>query len=63
MASWRTTLGGLLLAAGTGMTAGTGTMHFIGVIVSAVGALILGGNARDHVVSSEQAGLKGPPAA
>ena len=56
--SWQTTLGGILLGIGTPLAAtGEGAYQVIGVILSSVGALILGTAARDHKVSSKAAGV------
>lgn len=57
--SWKTTVGGLMVAAGTAMQA-IESMRLWGVALAAVGAAVLGLSARDHTVSSEAAGIKPP---
>lgn len=57
LTSWRTTLGGILLGIGVPLAAtGTGIYKTIGVVLSSLGAIIMGISGRDNVVSSEQAG-------
>lgn len=60
--SWKTTIGGLALAIGQGLNAqgeSLGTWASpLGQILSILGALFLGFNARDNKVSSEDAGIK-----
>jgi hypothetical protein len=59
MKSWKTTVGGILLAIGTPLSAsGEGIYQTIGVLMAAVGAVMLGITARDNNVSSEDAGVK-----
>ena len=57
--SWKTTLGGMLLAAAP-VSAGLlpPQWHWVGDALAALGALILGGSARDNGVTSEQAGAR-----
>ena len=58
MKSWKTTLGGFLLAIGQGLTqTGESWSALAGTVVTAVGGLFLT-QARDNTVSSEQAGVK-----
>lgn len=59
MTSWRTTLGGMLGAAGAALMAlDAPTAKTIGVVLSALAFLIMGASARDNNVTSEQAGAK-----
>jgi hypothetical protein len=52
MKNWKTTLGGILSAAGIGMAgSGNGTMHIVGTIIASVGALLMGGAAKDNNVT------------
>ena len=52
MFSWKTSLGGLLVAIGTPLSQATDeTMKYIGIIVMSLGALILGLAAKDHNVT------------
>ena len=58
MKSWKTTLGGFLLAIGQGLTqTGEPWSSLAGTVVTAVGGLFLA-QARDNGVSSEEAGAK-----
>jgi uncharacterized membrane protein YccC len=61
--SWKTTLGGILGAVGTvlaaaGAATGVPLLLPIGAALTALGHLLTGGSARDHVVTDEAAGLK-----
>ena len=58
--SWKTSIGGILLAAGGFMaTQMEGqVVKLIGGVVSAIGALLMGLAARDNDKSSEDAGTK-----
>ncbi len=57
--SWKTTLGGILLAiGGFFLTQDFAFAEIIASVVNAVGALLLGTQARDNDVSSEDAGVK-----
>lgn len=59
--SWRTTLGGILVALGQGFQAvkPVGEMSdTIGQLATLIGALVLGLSARDNNVTSEAAGAK-----
>ncbi len=59
MKSWKTTLGGILLGIGVPLaSAGTGFYHTIGIILSSVGGIIMGGFARDNNVSSQDVGIR-----
>lgn len=59
--SWRTTLGGVLLAIGAFfVTQDFDFAVIIGQVINALGALLLGGSARDNNVSSEEAGAAKP---
>lgn len=59
MKSWKTTLGGILLAiGGYFITQDFAFADIIGQVLNAVGALLLGTMARDNDVSSEKAGAK-----
>lgn len=56
MKSWKTTLGGLLIAAGQLLAPGLpADLEWIGSALTGLGALILGLSARDNKVSTEQA--------
>ena len=56
MKSWKTSVGGLLLAAGQLLAPGLPPdLAWIGTALTGLGALILGLNARDNHVSTEQA--------
>lgn len=59
--SWKTTLGGILVALGQGFQTvkPVGEMSdTIGQLTTLIGALVLGLSARDNAVTSEQAGAK-----
>lgn len=57
--SWKTTVAGIMLGFGTPLsTAGEGIYKTVGVILAAVGGLLLGLAARDNDVTSESAGIK-----
>ena len=57
--SWKTTVGGILLAIAPVAThAIPPQFSWISELLAAVGALVLGGSARDHDVSSAAAGVK-----
>jgi hypothetical protein len=59
MNSWKTTLGGLLTAAGGALAhAGNPYLTAFGEILLIVGPIVLGASARDNSVTSEQAGAK-----
>jgi len=52
MINWKTTLGGILSAAGTYLTNSTsGWLHIVGQVLTMVGLLLLGGMAKDHNVT------------
>lgn len=51
MKNWKTTVGGLLLAAGTGLQAMDEPYKTIGVIMVAVGGALLGFSAKDYNVT------------
>lgn len=54
--SWKTSIGGLLTAAGAAMASSTdGVVHIIGQVLTILGPIILGLAARDNKVTSEQA--------
>lgn len=56
MKSWRTTVGGLLLAVGALIKPGLPPEYnWVAEACIALGGLILGTSARDNIVSSEQA--------
>jgi len=58
-ASWKTTLGGAILALGPVIKHSvTPDLAWLGDAAMTLGALILGAAARDNNVSSEQAGAK-----
>ena len=61
MKSWRTTLGGLLVALGTSLRYADPPASSYADLLVIVGSLILGGAARDNNVTSEQAGIKPKP--
>lgn len=55
-ASWKTSVGGLLMAAGQLLAPGLPAhLSWVGAALSGLGALVLGLNARDNNVSTEQA--------
>lgn len=60
MKSWKTTLGGIMLAIGTPLSTVTtpNWVHLLGLSLTTAGGLLLGVSARDNNVSSEQAGIK-----
>ena len=59
MKSWKTTVGGLLAALGAPLAASSDeTTKQIGVVLAALGAIILGLSARDNTVTSEESGAK-----
>lgn len=52
MKNWKTTVGGILSAAGIGLAGGgSGTLHIVGTILASVGALLMGGAAKDSNVT------------
>lgn len=52
MKNWKTTLGGILSAAGVSMQASNdNTVKIIGGVIAAVGLLLLGGGAKDRNVT------------
>lgn len=51
--SWKTTIGGVLAAAGAILTRDPGTLGLVGAILLAVGAFLTGSMARDNNKSSE----------
>jgi len=57
-ASWKTTLGGILLAASPLVHALPAEYNWVGGALAFFGALVLGTSARDNSVTSEQAGVK-----
>ena len=61
--SWKTTAAGILMAVGTAFSSTHFSPEFswlgtLGQIFTGIGALWMGGVARDNNVSSEQAGIK-----
>jgi sulfite exporter TauE/SafE len=59
MASWKTTLGGILSALGLAISQMEDPIYkAVGAIISGIGMLLLGIAARDNKVSSEKAGAK-----
>ena len=57
--SWKTTLGGILMALGSYfLTQDFAMASFIASVLNAGGALLIGVMARDNSVSSEEAGAK-----
>lgn len=57
--SWKTTLGGILAAAGQFVPQFLPpSWHWLSPALTGIGALIIGASARDNGVSSEQAGAK-----
>ena len=56
--SWRTSMGGILLALGAPMaTAGEDWVSAIGTLCIVLGGLLMGRTARDDKVTSEKAGV------
>lgn len=52
MRNWKTTIGGVLSAIGLGLTANPHAgLHTAGVVLAAVGSLLMGGAAKDHNVT------------
>ena len=62
MKSWKTTLGGVLLAIGGWASTQSDPwwIYKAGGIINIIGALLLGGAARDNNVTSEQVGASTP---
>jgi len=59
MKSWKTTVGGILMGVGVPLsTAGEGIYKTIGVILAAIGGILMGVSARDNNVKSESVGAK-----
>lgn len=59
MKSWKTTVGGILLAiGGFFLTQDFAFAEVIAQVINAIGALLLGVSARDNNVSSEEAGVR-----
>ena len=60
MKSWRTTLGGILIAVGSYFQTvnDPAWLTVLGTAFVGIGGLLVGGSARDHGVSSEKAGAK-----
>ena len=58
--SWKTSVGGILLAVGLALTPleDPAWLSTVGTVLAALGAAFGGVNARDNGVSSEQAGIK-----
>jgi len=57
--SWKTTLGGILLAVGTPLAAaGEGWVRALGIVLASLGGLLAGVSARDNSKSSEDVGAK-----
>jgi hypothetical protein len=57
--SWRTTLGGVLAAAGqVGAMSLPPHLAWIGHALTGIGTLLMGATARDHIVTSRQAGAE-----
>lgn len=57
MKSWKTTIGGILAAAGAGLSAMSG-FEELGAALTAIGIAIIGVSARDNSVTSRQAGAE-----
>lgn len=52
MKSWKTTIGGIVTAAGVSMQASdNATVKLIGLILAGLGAIIIGGSAKDSNVT------------
>ena len=59
MKSWKTTLGGILTAAGIFLESNDSpVLSLIGQVLSAGGVFLIGLSARDNGVSSEKAGAR-----
>ena len=60
MKSWKTTLGGILLALGTPLAGlvEESWVKYVGIGLMTLGGLLVGVQARDHNVSSEDEGVK-----
>lgn len=58
--SWKTTLGGILAAIGTGLQGvkDPSWVALIGQVLGGIGVLVMGMAARDNSVTSEDAGAK-----
>lgn len=57
--SWKTTVGGIVLAGGQAILAtGNPTYEWVGHILTALGGFLVGASARDNNVTSEQSGAK-----
>ena len=55
--SWKTTIGGLLAAVGTALSASSNpNAHATGTILSGIGVLVMGASARDNDKTSEDVG-------
>jgi hypothetical protein len=62
MTSWKTTVGGLLMAAGMSVLDNPDPrIHLAAKVCEALGAALLGMSARDNNVTSEQAGAAPAP--
>lgn len=54
MKNWKTTLGGILAAAGTAMqSSDDSTVKIIGQIAGVIGLILLGSSAKDHNVTGK----------
>ncbi len=52
MINWKTSLGGLIAAAGMALMQSTDPiMHFVGMLLNGIGILFLGGTAKDSNVT------------
>ena len=60
MKSWKTTLGGAIIALGSFLQTleDPAWISVVGATLIGVGGLLVGGTARDNGVSSEEAGVK-----
>ena len=60
MVNWKTTLGGILAAVGAFLVTvdDPSWLKFAGTVLSSLGALLMGTQARDKNVSSERSGAK-----
>lgn len=57
--SWKTTLGGICLAVGSPLAAaGADWVQTLGIVLSSIGAVLLGGSARDATKSSQDHGVR-----